>query len=150
MLVVSPVRQGAGIFSSLAAAVAAAKAGDAIELDFDGRHEERPFTLSNIAVKIRAAEGRRPVIAFRPADADPVGYPRSMMTVAGGSLTIAGVQFELDVPRKIPGRCSKLAGPSYYGSSAPCSPFATRPAAAERFIRRCRSSMPSRRRAASR
>ncbi len=101
VLIVAPDRQGTGIFSSLMSAVNAAKAGDVIELDFDGRREERPLTLSNTTIKIKAAEGRRPVIAFRPADADPVGYPRSMVTVAGGSLTITGVQWELDVPRKI-------------------------------------------------
>jgi serine/threonine-protein kinase len=101
LLIVSLDRQGPGIFSSLMAAVSAAKTGETIELDFDGPHEERPFTISNAAIKIRAAEGRRPVIVFHPADADPVSYPRNMVTVAGGTLTITGVQWELDVPRKI-------------------------------------------------
>ena len=101
LLIVALDRQGPGIFSSLMAAVSAAKTSETIELDFDGPHEERPFTVSNTAIKIRAAEGRRPVIAFHPADADPVSYPRSMVTVAGGTLTITGVQWELDVPRKI-------------------------------------------------
>ncbi len=101
VLVVAPDRAGAGMHPSLMAALGAAKTGDVIELDFDGRREERPLTLSNTSIKIRAAEGRRPVIVFRPADADPVGYPRSMVTVAGGSLTTSDVQWELDVPRKI-------------------------------------------------
>ncbi len=101
VLTVAPERQGVGNFSTLAAAVGAAKAGDVIELDFDGRHEERPLTLSNTAVNIRAAEGRKPIVAFRPADADPVAYPRSMVTIAGGSLSIVGVELELDVPRRI-------------------------------------------------
>ncbi len=101
VLVVAPDRPAPGVFASLLAAVGAAKTGDVIELDFDGRREERPLTLSNITLEIRAAEGRRPVITFRPADADPVGYPRSMITVAGGVLRTSGVQWELDVPRLI-------------------------------------------------
>jgi eukaryotic-like serine/threonine-protein kinase len=103
VLVVALDRQGPGIYSSLLAALIAAKPGDAIELDFDGRHEQRPLTLNNTSVLIRAASGRRPVVAFRPADADPIGYPRSMLTIAGGSLTLSGVQLELDVPRRISG-----------------------------------------------
>ncbi len=83
------------------AAVRAAVSGDLIELDFDIRLEERPLELANIDLTVRAAQGRRPILVFRPGDADAVGYPRSMVVVAGGSLSISGVEIELEMPRKI-------------------------------------------------
>jgi hypothetical protein len=70
LLVVATNRQGEGIYSSLLAAMSVAQDGDTIELDFDGRHEERPVSLANIKVSIRAAEGRRPILVFRPAESD--------------------------------------------------------------------------------
>ncbi len=99
----APNRQGEGIYETLQAAVSAAARGsaDVVELDFDGRREERPLMLPNIDLTIRAAEGRRPVLLFRPAEADAVGYSRSMVVVAGGSLSIAGLEIELEMPRKI-------------------------------------------------
>ena len=101
VLVVASNRQGEGIYPSLQAAVSAAKSGNVVELDFDGRREERPLVLTNIDLTFRAAEGRRPVLLFRPAEADAVGYPRSMVVVAGGSLSITGLEIELEMPRKI-------------------------------------------------
>ena len=51
-----------------------------IELRFDGPREEKPIRLANLRVTIRAGEGYRPVIVFRPTEPDPVKYPRSMVT----------------------------------------------------------------------
>ncbi|HTU27524.1 MAG TPA: hypothetical protein VMF30_19095, partial [Pirellulales bacterium] len=101
VLVVATNRQDQGVFASLQAAVSAAASGDVVELDFDGRHEERPLELANKDLTLRAAEGRRPVLVFRPSDADVVGYSRSMMIVAGGSLVLSGLEIELEMPRKI-------------------------------------------------
>ena len=86
ILVVAPNRRGEGIYANLQAAFSDAASGDIVELDFDGRLEERPLELANKDLTLRAAEGRRPILLFRPADAGAIGYPRSMMVVAGGSL----------------------------------------------------------------
>ena len=53
-------RAGARRFLSLSEACAAAKSGDLIELRYDGPREERPFTLHNKRIEIRAgaAAGR--------------------------------------------------------------------------------------------
>ena len=83
-----PIVRGRGFIRVVQAAVSAAKSGNVVELDFDGRREERPLVLTNIDLTFRAAEGRRPILLFRPTEADAVGYPRSMVVVAGGSLSI--------------------------------------------------------------
>ncbi|HEX4146250.1 MAG TPA: protein kinase [Pirellulales bacterium] len=102
VLVVASNRQGEGIFASVQAAVSAAANGDVVELDFNGRREERPLELANKDLTLRAANGRRPVLLFRPpADADAISYPRSMLVVAGGSLSMIGIELELEMPRKI-------------------------------------------------
>ncbi|HEX3871269.1 MAG TPA: serine/threonine-protein kinase [Pirellulales bacterium] len=85
-------------YSTVRAACNAAKSGDVIELRYDGRHDERPLSLSNRRFTIRAAEGYRPVVVFRPDESDPLRYPRSMITVAGGRLSIVNVAIELYVP----------------------------------------------------
>ena len=92
---------GGGGFSSLAAACGAAGNGNVIELRYDGRHEEQPLRLANLRVTIRAGEGYRPVIVFRPTEPDPVKCPRSMIAAAG-RLTLIGVAIELQVPREVP------------------------------------------------
>ena len=64
------------------------------------RAVERPIVVSNIRLGIRAAQGYVPVVAFRPEpNADPVKYPSSMVSVAGGQLNVSGVHWELDLPR---------------------------------------------------
>jgi eukaryotic-like serine/threonine-protein kinase len=102
LLIVSASPTGDDQFSTLAAACAAARNGDVIELRFDGPREDRPLKTSNLRVTIRAGEGRRPIVVFRPTDADPVKCPRSMLTLAGGQLTLIGVAAELHVPRGVP------------------------------------------------
>ena len=58
----------------------------------------------------RAGEGYQPIVVFRPTDVDPVKYPRSMFTLAGGQLTLIGVAAELHVPRGRSGRQLVAAG----------------------------------------
>ena len=102
-LIVCEAPQGSEQFLTLAAACAAAGDGDVVELRFNGpREENRPLKLSNLSVTIRAGEGYRPVVVFRPTDTDPVKYPRSMLTLAGGQLTLVDVAMELHIPRGVP------------------------------------------------
>jgi serine/threonine-protein kinase len=100
VLIVSPYDEGSQSYTTLEAACAAAKSGDVIELRFDGRRVERPIQLTNTRLTIRPGKGFRPVIAFRPDDADPVKSPRSMIAVSGGQLTLLDVHLELQVPRR--------------------------------------------------
>jgi serine/threonine-protein kinase len=95
------VGAGAGLpqhYATLRAACSAAKPGDVIELRYNGRHDERPITLSNRRLTIRSGEGYRPIVVFRPDESDPLRYPRSMITVAGGKLSIVNLAIELHVP----------------------------------------------------
>jgi len=101
LLVVCDKPRGEGYYASLRTACAAAKNGDTIELRYDGLRDETPFTLSNLRLTIRAGEKFRPSIVFRPSNTDTVAYPRSMITVAGGSLALRGVSLELDMPRTL-------------------------------------------------
>jgi serine/threonine protein kinase len=102
VLVVDPRSENKNRFTSLGAAVDAARPNDIIELRFNGRHEEKPLTLANRKVTVRAGKDYQPVLVFRPLEIDPVKYPRDMFNVAGGELTLGGVALELDVPRGIP------------------------------------------------
>jgi hypothetical protein len=101
VLIVSDHDEGPHAHASLRAALDEAKPGDTIELRFNGRRLEKPFTISNTRVTIRAAQGFQPVVLFRP-EANPVEYPASMITIAGGELTSLGVDWELDLPRDVP------------------------------------------------
>jgi len=102
VLVVDDVNEGENHFSSLVAACAVARDGDTIELRFNGPREERPLRLANVEVTIRAGSGYQPVLLFRPTELDPVKYPRSMITLAAGRLTLSNVAIELHVPRDLP------------------------------------------------
>lgn len=101
-LIVCDTPVGGEQFATLSAAVTAARGGDVIELRYNGLREEPPVKISNQRLTIRAAEGYAPVIAFRPKDIDPVKCPRSMVTLAGGQLTLANLVMELHVPRGVP------------------------------------------------
>ncbi|MEN6559006.1 MAG: hypothetical protein ABFC54_12595, partial [Thermoguttaceae bacterium] len=94
--------RGADQFATLEAACAAASDGDTIELRYDGSREERPLKIGNLNLTIRAGDGFRPVVVFRPVNVDPVKYPRSMFLLGGGRLTLVGAAFELDVPHDVP------------------------------------------------
>ena len=102
LLVVDPAAEGANSFSSLEAACASAHSGDVIELRYNGRLEERPIDLENLKLTVRAGDKFHPVVLFRPREADPVEYPRQMITVTGGRLTLVNVALELDLSHDLP------------------------------------------------
>lgn len=85
-------------YSSLQAAMAAAKNGEIIELRYTGVRDEPPITLKNTRLTLRAGEGHRPVVRFRPAKADPAKAQPAMLSLSGGRLTLAGLALELEVP----------------------------------------------------
>ena len=87
-------------FASLKAACSAAKNNDVIELRYSDVREEDPIELSNLKLTIRAGEGFQPVIAFRTVRLGITGFGRSMITVAGGRLSLRDVGIVLDVPRE--------------------------------------------------
>ena len=97
VLVVGDETLGPNVYSSLEAACSQAKRGDVIELRYTGRREERPITLANPQLTIRAKEGFKPVVVFRPAQLDPLKYARSMITVSGGQLRLLDLHLELEV-----------------------------------------------------
>ena len=102
ILVVGRPGSGADVYTSLRAACADARSGDVIELQYNGVLEERPFELTNLKLKIRAHAGYQPVVSFRPTDIDPTKYPRSMITVSGGQLTLMNVHLLLEIPKEMP------------------------------------------------
>jgi serine/threonine protein kinase len=101
VLVVGQGAAGRSAFASLGAACAAARDGDTIELRFNGPREERPIRIPNLRLTIRAGEGFRPVVVFRPTESDPIKHPRSMFTLTAGRLTMIDAAVELDVPRDV-------------------------------------------------
>ncbi|HLA85529.1 MAG TPA: serine/threonine-protein kinase [Thermoguttaceae bacterium] len=103
VLTVGAGTTGGRDYPTLAAACRAARAGDVIELCYNGRREERPIDLPGVKLIIRAAQDCRPVIVFRPDQDDPVEYPRSMFTLSGGDLSLVGVAIEMDLPRELSG-----------------------------------------------
>ncbi|MCE5267924.1 MAG: protein kinase [Planctomycetaceae bacterium] len=102
VLVVSDSATDANAFSSLGAACAAAQDGDVIELKFNGPRVERPLKIANLQLTIRASDGYRPLLLFRPTEGNPVKYSRSMFTLTAGRLTLADVAVELRVPGDVP------------------------------------------------
>lgn len=104
MLVVWDGPATAPYYNSLQAAVAAAKSGEIVELRYNGVRDERPIALNNIRLTLRAGEGFRPVVRFRPEEADPLKAPRAMLSLSGGRLSLVGLSLELDVPspRQLP------------------------------------------------
>ncbi len=102
LLVVDLEGEAPDAFSTLSAACAAAASGDVIELRYDGPLEEEPLEVANLELTIRAAAGFQPVVAFRPSEIDPLGYPRSMFTLIGSRLALVDVAIELEMSREIP------------------------------------------------
>ncbi|MGC3970632.1 MAG: protein kinase [Pirellulales bacterium] len=98
VLVVCDTPDGAGRFTSLRAACFEAKNGDVVELCYDGERIEKPLMLNNLKITVRAGEGYKPAIRFRPADAAIPNMPRSMISVVGGRLTFLRVEIGFDVP----------------------------------------------------
>jgi serine/threonine-protein kinase len=93
-------------FASLHAACSSAKSGDTIELRFNGRCVEKPITIANTKLTIRAGAGYQPVVVFKPALIDSVKFLPSMLSVAGSQLSVSGVHWELDLPRNVPAEWS--------------------------------------------
>ena len=102
VLTVGDPAGGARNFATLAAACSAAESGDIIELRYNGRREERPISLPNARLTIRAGQGFQPVVAFRPNESDPIKYPRAMFSLTGSELALLNVAIELDIPRDVP------------------------------------------------
>lgn len=90
--------EGDGQFASLAAACAAARDGDVIELCFQGVKEEAPFRLSNLRLTIRAGDGFRPTIRFRPLIIDAEAASLALIAASGGRLTLEQTAIELTLP----------------------------------------------------
>ena len=103
LLVVARSGEGEGRFTSVANACRQATNGSVIELKYNGRlpEPEQPILLAQRKLTIRAGEGAQPVIHFRPKGPDRALYPRSMMTIAGGSLTLSNVHLELEIPANV-------------------------------------------------
>jgi serine/threonine protein kinase len=85
-------------YTSLRAACFAAKNGDVVELCYDGERIERPLVLNNLKLTVRAGDGYRPAIRFRPAEAAIPNLPHMMAAVVGGRLTMVGLEIVFDVP----------------------------------------------------
>jgi serine/threonine-protein kinase len=93
---------GPGTYATLNAACSNAKSGDAIELRYTGRRPEKPITISNKKLTIRAGQDYEPIVAFRPEPVGSAKYLPSMLNVAGGQLSVSDVHWELDMPRDAP------------------------------------------------
>lgn len=102
LLVVGDGMRGPRRFSSLDEACAAAKNGEVVELRYDGPRGGPPLTLHNQQIQIRAGDGRRPTVVFRPSDTNPAATDRAMCAVYGGSLKLSGLDFELDLSQAAP------------------------------------------------
>lgn len=100
--IVDPSRSGPMVYSTLRAACAAAQDGDVIELRYDGIGDERPWESRGRRLTLRAAEGHRPIVRFRPTEVDPLKHPRQMIKVASGRLTMVNLAFELDLSLVMP------------------------------------------------
>jgi serine/threonine protein kinase len=98
VLVVCDNADEIGRYTTLRAACFAAKNGDVVELCYDGERFERPLVLNNLKLTVRAGEGYRPAIRFRPAEAAIPNLPHMMAAVVGGRLTMVGLEIGFDVP----------------------------------------------------
>ncbi len=100
VLIVGPVEPGANRFATLSAACAAARTGDVVELRFNGPRQEMPLRLRNLKLTIRAGEGYRPTVVFRPADMDASMRFQAMLSLSGSQLTLINVDLILEVPHE--------------------------------------------------
>ena len=101
ILTVGDTEGGQNDFATLAAACIAAESGDIIELCYNGRREEKPIA-PKATLMIRAGQGFRPVVVFRPNESDPFKRPRQMIRLTGSELSLCNVAIELDIPRDVP------------------------------------------------
>ena len=93
-----------GVYATLHAAVAAAKSGDVIELQFARRVVDRPIVVNNKRLTIRAGNSLRPQIVFHPDSgrSDPAQNSPSLLIVNEGQLRLVNVDLEMDVPESPP------------------------------------------------
>ncbi len=101
-IVITPTPQDENQYRSLGAALAANREATLIELRYDGRSDERPFTVSDRQLTIRAGAGYAPILVFAPTGTDPVLCPRDMIHVSDSVLELSGIAVELEVPRNMP------------------------------------------------
>ena len=78
-------------FDRLEAACEAADEGAVIELRFNGVRRETPVKIRR-RLTLRAARGYRPIVEFQPIQVSGEGWQSRMITIAGGSLEMAGVE----------------------------------------------------------
>lgn len=98
LLIVCEEASKPGQYTSLRAACFAARNGDVIELCYDGPRLERPLALNDQKLTIRAGDGFRPTLAFRPAESALPNTPYSMISLLGGRLTMVGLDLDFTVP----------------------------------------------------
>lgn len=91
ILVVDPHAQSAGRFPTFSAALAAARNGDEIRLDFDGPLEVEPCDVRGRNLVIAAAAGRQPELLLRPAAGALFQRQRTFFAAAGADLTFREV-----------------------------------------------------------
>lgn len=106
-LTVGDPKEGSVSFTSLAAACRAATTGDIIELRYNGERVEQPLLFSGKNLVLRAGEGYKPSIVFRPSkpestDPNPIVTQSTMVSLGGGSLTAINVSFRLELDMKVP------------------------------------------------
>ncbi len=101
-LIVTPTPKDSSQYTSIAAALAAAPDATLIELSYDGPRTEKPLAFVDRQLTIRAGSGYAPAVVFQPTGTDPVLYPRDMIQVSAGKLTMEGVAVELEIPRDMP------------------------------------------------
>jgi len=98
VLVVCDDTNAEGRYASLRAACFAARNGDVVELCYNGPRIEKPLVLNNLKITIRAGQGFRPCVRFRPGETVIPNAPHAMLTVVGGPLDIVGCDVDFDVP----------------------------------------------------
>jgi hypothetical protein len=87
-------------YATLEAAVAAAKEGSIIELNFNGPRAvpEKPLRVSGKRITVRGGKGFRPVVVFAARDLPATGIEGRMMTLNGGNLELVDVDINASVP----------------------------------------------------
>ena len=78
-------------FDSLEAACEAVADGGVVEVRFNGVRRESPIKVRR-RLTLRAARGYRPVIEFQPIQLPGEGWQARMITIAGGSLEVVGLE----------------------------------------------------------
>lgn len=102
VLIVAAGETGDGVFPNLQAACLAAESDDVIELRYQGRQEVQPIDLRNMNLTIRAGQGYKPVVLFRPRETESRVPSRAMISATGGRLMLVNVALEFELPLDVP------------------------------------------------